>query len=221
MSSYVLPGDSIPLNLILLPGEPDPKLILGPGLIRQDEDSAMSTKAGIPHSNETERKWFVESNQRRYVPSAGEDVLGIITAKTSEYYRVDIGAAHAAVLDSLAFEGVTRRSKPNLKVGTLIYAQISEANKDIDAELTCINPATNRADGYGVLDKGYIYMIKCSLGLCRRLRNEEHPIWTRLRQKYKFEVIVAVNGRICLKSNSARATIETIEIANAIKEHDV
>ncbi|CAG8523042.1 7309_t:CDS:2 [Paraglomus brasilianum] len=158
MSNYVLPGDSTVLI--------DPEsLTLGPGLIMQNEDSIMSTKAGILHSKENETKWFVESNQRRYVPSAEEDVLGIITAKTSEYYRVDIGAAHAAVLDGLAFEKVTRRTKPNLKVGTLVYARIIEANKDMDPELTCINPATNRADGYGVLEKGY--MIKCSLGLCR------------------------------------------------------
>ena len=56
-ASYVLPGDSI-----LIDSE---SLVLGPGLIMQNEDSIISTKAGILHSKENETKWFVESNQRR------------------------------------------------------------------------------------------------------------------------------------------------------------
>jgi exosome complex component RRP40 len=46
----------------------------------------------------------------------GEPVVGIIIARHAEGYRVDIGAAHIATLDALAFEGATKRSKPNLKV---------------------------------------------------------------------------------------------------------
>ena len=36
--------------------------------------------------------------------------------KVGEGFRVDIGSAHPASLDSLAFEGATKRNKPNLKV---------------------------------------------------------------------------------------------------------
>lgn len=35
-------------------------------------------------------------------------------------YRVDIGSAHPATLDALAFEGATKRNKPNLKVGGVV-----------------------------------------------------------------------------------------------------
>lgn len=52
----------------------------------------------------------------QYVPALGEPVLGIITARHAEGYRVDIGSAHPAALDALAFEGATKRSKPSLKV---------------------------------------------------------------------------------------------------------
>ena len=53
----------------------------------------------------------------KYIPAAQESVIGVITQKIGEGYRVDIGSAHFASLDSLAFEGATKRNKPNLKVG--------------------------------------------------------------------------------------------------------
>lgn len=52
----------------------------------------------------------------QYTPQPPEPVLGIIIARHAEGYRVDIGGAQAASLDALAFEGATKRNKPNLKV---------------------------------------------------------------------------------------------------------
>ena len=43
-------------------------------------------------------------------------MIGVITQKIGEGFRVDIGSAHFASLDGLAFEGATKRNKPNLKV---------------------------------------------------------------------------------------------------------
>lgn len=43
-------------------------------------------------------------------------MIGIITGRHTEGYRVDIGSSQSASLDALAFEGATKRSKPNLKV---------------------------------------------------------------------------------------------------------
>jgi len=52
----------------------------------------------------------------KYVPAAQEPVIGIVTARQGEGWRVDIGSAHQASLDGLAFEGASRRNRPNLKV---------------------------------------------------------------------------------------------------------
>ena len=41
----------------------------------------------------------------------------MVIARSGENWRVDIGAAHMANLDGLAFEGATKRNRPNLKVG--------------------------------------------------------------------------------------------------------
>ena len=43
-------------------------------------------------------------------------MIGVITQKIGEGFRVDTGSAHSASLDGLAFEGATKRNKPNLKV---------------------------------------------------------------------------------------------------------
>ncbi len=47
-------------------------------------------------------------------------MVGIVHQRLGEGYRVDIGTAHSASLDGLAFEGATKRNKPNLKAFLLI-----------------------------------------------------------------------------------------------------
>ena len=67
----------------------------------------------------------------QYVPAPQESVVGIIAGRSGEGWRVDIGAAHFALLDGLAFEGATKRNKPNLKVKVLFYfsARSSQTHK--------------------------------------------------------------------------------------------
>ena len=43
-------------------------------------------------------------------------VLGVIMEKGGENFKVDIGTATPAVLSTLAFDGATKRNRPNLKV---------------------------------------------------------------------------------------------------------
>lgn len=54
----------------------------------------------------------------QYVAHPPEPVLGIILARHAEGYRVDIGSSQAASLDALAFEGASKRNKPDLKVNS-------------------------------------------------------------------------------------------------------
>jgi exosome complex RNA-binding protein Rrp4 len=61
--------------------------------------------------------FFFADKILQYVPAAQESVIGVITQKLGEGFRVDIGSAYYALLDGLAFEGASKRNKPNLKVG--------------------------------------------------------------------------------------------------------
>ena len=59
----------------------------------------------------------IYSNLSQYIPSAQEAVIGVVVGKNgAEGFRVDIGGPHNANLDALAFEGATKRNRPNLKV---------------------------------------------------------------------------------------------------------
>ena len=104
--------------------------------------------------------------------------------KAGEGFRVDIGSAHSASLDGLAFEGATKRNRPNLKVravrqrssnpsdpmtssqvGSLLYARVSLAHKDMEPELECFDAQTRKAEGFGELKGGFL--VQCSLKMCR------------------------------------------------------
>ena len=61
----------------------------------------------------------------RYIPQVGDCVLGVITDKHSENFGVDINAPFVASLPVLAFEGATRRSRPNLQVSCILRLEPS------------------------------------------------------------------------------------------------
>jgi exosome complex component RRP40 len=144
LSGLVLPGDVVP-NIS------KSSLKLGPGLLQLPSTSSyrdiISTRAGLLNQTANGTSFWVESNSRRvrfglgkcvvspclilfcqYVPAAQEAVIGVVTARAGggEAYRVDIGSAHPAQLDGLAFEGATKRNRPNLKVISLYYYGVED-----------------------------------------------------------------------------------------------
>jgi exosome complex RNA-binding protein Rrp4 len=52
----------------------------------------------------------------QYVPVRGESVIGIVTNKGGDVFRVDIGGSEMGSLSYLSFEGATKRNRPDVKV---------------------------------------------------------------------------------------------------------
>lgn len=52
----------------------------------------------------------------QYVPVKGDSVVGVVTAKAGDMFRVDIGSSELATLSYLSFEGATKRNRPDVKV---------------------------------------------------------------------------------------------------------
>lgn len=75
----------------------------------------------------------------QYTPKTGDQVVGIIEDKGGDFYRVNICSGATALLNRLGFEGASKRNKPELKVGDVVYCRVSLANKHLDTELTCIS----------------------------------------------------------------------------------
>lgn len=99
-----------------------------------------------------------------------------ITNRGAESYTLSLFSAHSATLPALSFEGATKRHKPNLRIGALVYARIVSADRFTEPELTCLNPVTAKSDGFGELKthdergekNGHAMLFRISLGLARR-----------------------------------------------------
>ena len=81
----------------------------------------------------------LRSSLDRYIPAEGEAVIGLITERYGDSWSVDIRGPFPAKLDALAFEGVSRRSRPNLQPGDLVYARVTAAARDADPEIACMD----------------------------------------------------------------------------------
>lgn len=213
LNRVVLPGDVIG-SVADLEGrlEGKNKIKLGPGL-REVNGVIMAYKAGVfRHRNPS--IYMIDCNQRRYIPVKEEKVIGIITNRGSDSYKVDIGGAMPASLPSLSFEGATKKNKPNLQIGDIVYARLCVANKDMEPELDCTDGSGN-STGLGQLSGGF--MINCSLGLSRKLLSKEFVVLKCLGKHFSFECTVGMNGRVWINSSSIP---HTITVANAVSNSE-
>ncbi|KIJ64530.1 hypothetical protein HYDPIDRAFT_89965 [Hydnomerulius pinastri MD-312] len=217
MSSIVLPGERVPAQHV--------NLKLGPGLLQlsslqgpvkgSNSQLIASTRAGTLNHSTNKSKWWVEGNSRRYVPAPQESVIGVVTGRSGEGWRVDIGSAHPASLDGLAFEGATKRNKPNLKVGSLLYARVSLAHKDMEPELECFDAQTRKAEGFGELKGGFV--TQCSLQMSRLMLDPKHFLLPLLGSRFPLEAAVGMNGKIWV---STKETKQTIAVVRCIEKVD-
>ncbi|KAJ0439632.1 putative exosome complex RNA-binding protein 1/RRP40/RRP4 [Helianthus annuus] len=134
VDQLVVPGDVI-LDLSNMANQ---TLKLSGGGLRQDGDSICVMKAGKLWFMKPNKYW-VESSQKRYVPSAGDNVLGVVVDTKPENFLVDIKGPALAFLPVLSFEGGTRRNIPKFEVGTLLYVSVVSANPGMNPELSCMD----------------------------------------------------------------------------------
>lgn len=62
---------------------------------------------------------LVRDPRLQYVPVKGDHVIGIVTAKAGDLFKLDVGGSEQASLSYLAFEGATKRNRPNVQVELL------------------------------------------------------------------------------------------------------
>lgn len=102
-----------------------------------------------------------------------------------------------AVLDSVEFNGATKRNKPNLKVGDLIYAKIASVNKFTAPVLTCKSKTckkdwTSGESTFGELKHGLALSLHPTQ--CERLKQDK-AIFEMLKKYVSFEVAFGANFR--------------------------
>ncbi|XP_007890128.2 exosome complex component RRP40 [Callorhinchus milii] len=185
----------------------------GPGL-RREGDSVLVCKCGELRHKEPNIYW-VDSQQKRYVPAKGEYVIGIVTTKSVDVFKVDVGGSEQASLSYLAFEGATKRNRPNVQVGDLIFAQFVVANKDMEPELVCID-SCGRSNGMGVIGPDGL-LFKVLLGNARKLLSPNCDVIKDLGKLYPFEIVIGMNGRIWVKAKTIQHTLLVANVLESCK----
>mgnify|MGYP002804393234 FL=1 len=155
--------------------------------------------------------------RKRYVPRKGDCVVGIVMGRNADFYKVEIRAPSPAFLPTLAWNGATKRNRPVLEIGTLVYARIEAAHPDLDTELTCIDPDTKKSWSTGEVLLGELkggLSFEVALSAAQRLLDVDCPILDRLGKDFAYELCVGQNGRVWLSAPTAR---ETVLLLQAIK----
>jgi exosome complex component RRP40 len=205
VDDVVVPGD-----VIQVPHKNDEgKFILGPGL-RHHVNQILVTTSGILRKKTSDVYW-VDSHQKRYVPAKGETVIGVVVNKSGDVFKVDIGSSEQASLSCLAFEGATKKNRPDIKIGDVVFAKLLEASRDMEPELVCVN-SFGKGGKLGLLQEDG-FMFTCSLSLIRKVLNPKCTLLKMLGSEIPYDVAVGMNGKIWLKTKSVKVTLG---IVNAI-----
>lgn len=221
-----------PTSTMLMPGHVVPEaytartkssksLALGPGLSHTPPSSIIATRAGELCMDKAGRTLWIESSGGRYLPFVGDLVIATIHHSSADIYHCEV-TPHTpfALLGQLAFEGATKKTRPILNTGMLVYARVKTADKWADVELECCDSNTGKADGMGPLKDGTTFDV--SLDFARRLITGDAEksglvVLEEFGAKIKFEVAIGRNGVVWVNAAKVR---ETIAIGRALQQTD-
>ena len=86
--------------------------------------------------------WVQHSTRKRYMPHVGDNIVAIIEDRLGDYYKAEIRSGAFAYLPRLAFDGATKRNRPEFHRGQVVYCRVSKAFDDADTELTCTSKSS-------------------------------------------------------------------------------
>lgn len=245
----LLPGDEVPSDH-LPPSNSNP-LKLGPGLRLLSQPSSKqgtakhvltATQAGLVAADAKRNTVSIQCfPNRRYIPTPNDLVIAQVHHSSPDYFHcmVTPNTAHA-LLGQLSFEGATKKTRPALKQGDLVYARVLSmgVGPGAEVELTCVNPATGKAEpgGLGPLVGGMVFDV--STGMAARLLRASSTsadesdaidglvVLSELGKKLEglggFEVAVGRNGKVWVDCSNAgeNAIKATIAIGRCLQGTD-
>lgn len=248
----LLPGDEVPSDH--LPPTNNNPLKLGPGLRLLSQPTSKpeqsghvitATQAGLL-STDAKRNTvsLLSFPNRRYIPTVNDLVIAQIHHSSVDFFHCMITphTAHA-LLGQLSFEGATKKTRPKLEQGDLVYARVLSVGLGAGAEveLTCVNPATGKADGgLGQLNGGMVFDV--TTGMASRLirASSSSPdeddavdglvVLSELGRKLEsiggFEIAVGRNGKVWVDCSNAgdsevKATIALGRCLQGTDEHNL
>ncbi|KAK4682755.1 exosome non-catalytic core subunit rrp40 [Podospora pseudoanserina] len=206
----VLPGD--PISPDLIPSSTSKPLRLGPGLRHVPPSDIVPVVAGQLITNHQKNSMWVEYNNNRLKSSAPAQT------STSPPYP----PTPPMTLPHLSFESATKKTRPQLAPGALVYARVVLANKHMDPEIECVSQSTGKSDGLGELKGGMVFDV--SLQFARRLlmaKSKEEGKVEVLEllggEGLVFEIAVGRNGKVWVGGEDVKTIVV---VGRALRETD-
>ena len=236
---FLFPGDTFPFDRKLLPyqifsfkkikkNEEEKQILSSMKSVVLFPNRANMNKLKQKDKKENKNKNNPQSEESTIIPTMyygnyysakeGDIVIGIISQKTYEMYRVNILANKEASLNSIDFEGATRKTKPNLNVGDVVFARVEKENKYSNVTLTCKSLTNSKGwstgeSTYGELKGGKLYEF--NRYLCLKLLDNKELIHRLKECVENLELKIGYNGRIWIKTKNI---LDNPKVFNAIKE---
>ncbi|KAL9098823.1 MAG: hypothetical protein Q9163_005585 [Psora crenata] len=211
--TVVLPGEEIPGTVLPVPSNSKHALKLGPGLRQTRPATITSTLAGTLGIDYKKNAIWVKN---------GDLVIATVHHSSAEVFQCSLTPHTAfAQLPQLGFQAATKRTRPQLPSGSLVYARVSSASKHTDAEILCYNASTGKSEGMGELKGGMLFEI--SLGMALRLLMAKQKedggliVLEEMAEKMAFEIAVGRNGKVWVKSERVK---DTLAVGGALQETD-
>lgn len=240
----VLPGDNLN-HVITEPSNNTHKkkqIKLGDGLTFHPHNKCITaTLAGRLHTRTSSNTltYYVLHNSKRYKPALHDRVIVMVEERAgSDFYRVSLthSTTGTALLGITDFDGATKRNRPMLSRGDLLYARVTSTSSQMQVMEPIVScAALSGEDNYGggaskkdwMTEEGTYGQLKggctasISLGLARELLHPANVVLDALsREALKFEICIGVNGMIWVKSEEDSPEV-TVLVMNAIQNSQV
>ncbi|KAL4489871.1 hypothetical protein ABPG72_010770 [Tetrahymena utriculariae] len=217
--NIVLPGEQIDLSQL------SGQLLIDEKSFTQTTDNQLySNKSGV--LVDTQLKYgacglIVKAYAQKYYAEVDDYVIGVIKGRVQEYYLVDIGAQEDALLSFYGFEGATKKNRPNLRDGSLIFCKVTEANKYMKIKVDCIHPKIKKQwmtgeSFFGQIKDGMVANI--SIEYAKSIIGQGDFVFRAFKKYIKsFETAIGSNGKVWIKTLQPQNTILILDALNKCK----
>jgi len=174
-----------------------------------------TNKEGKPIEDQDEE--IFKGMGKYYSPRLDDFVIGTITQRSMDMYRVDIGTYTHAILPTTEFEGATKKTKPNLNVGDIVFARVMRVNKFDAPMISCVSQinSKNWSSGesfFGNLKDGNVFTFpKNSVW---DFYNEDNFAVKRMSDIMQFEFAVGQNGKIWINAENVQNILQIYKVFN-------
>lgn len=183
--------------------------VLGPGLRRGDASNTITITRVGRLSFKPPNLYWVDSNQKRYIPKVSDLVVGIVVKKAGDVFKVDIGSSEHASLSSFAFEGATKRQKPDLQIGDVVYARLLSAHREMEPELVCIDKYFKAGILGSLSSDGFL--INVHPGEACNLLEASNPLLRTIGKQFPYEIAIGMNGKVWIKAKKPENILKIVK----------